>query len=138
MIRNRSIPSATVIPVLSYADPIAAADLLVRALGFRVRLRIGAHRIQLVRGDGALVVTETGVTVGGPAGHSILLRVDDVDATVATAIREGFRLAQSPTDREYGERQAILDDPGGHRWTLSESIADADPAAWGGELLAPE
>jgi len=25
-------------------------------------------------------------------------------------------------------------DPGGHRWTFSQSIADVDPADWGGTL----
>ena len=137
MNRNRSIPNATVIPVLSYADPVAAAELLVAALGFRVRLRIGSHRIQLTRGDGALVVTETGAT-GAPDGHSILLRVADVDATTGRAIESGFALVQPPTDRAYGERQAIVHDPGGHAWTLSQSIADADPAEWGGELVDAE
>lgn len=26
---------------------------------------------------------------------------------------------------------------GGHRWTFSESIADVDPASWGGALVKP-
>jgi hypothetical protein len=32
----------------------------VRGFGFRERLRIGNHRVQLVFGDGALVVTQLG------------------------------------------------------------------------------
>jgi len=28
-------------------------------------------------------------------------------------------------------------DLGGHRWDFSQSIADVDPASWGGELLTP-
>jgi uncharacterized glyoxalase superfamily protein PhnB len=137
VIRNRSIPEASVIPVLSYADPVAAAELLVAALDFRIRLRIGSHRIQLTRGDGALVVTDTGAVAaaGTPVGLSILLRVEDVDAVTGRAIESGFALVQLPTDQIYGERQATLRDPGGHTWTLSQSIADADPAAWGGELV---
>jgi uncharacterized glyoxalase superfamily protein PhnB len=39
-----------------------------------------------------------------------------------------------PTDFEYGERQADLTDPWGHRWTLSQTTGDVDPAAWGGRL----
>jgi uncharacterized glyoxalase superfamily protein PhnB len=72
---------------------------------------------------------------GVPVGQSILLRVDDVDAVAGRAIESGFALVQLPTDQVYGERQATLRDPGGHTWTLSQSIADADPAAWGGELV---
>jgi uncharacterized glyoxalase superfamily protein PhnB len=37
----------------------------------------------------------------------------------------------------YGERQYTAEDPGGHRWTFSESIADVDPADWGGTLIDP-
>jgi uncharacterized glyoxalase superfamily protein PhnB len=39
-----------------------------------------------------------------------------------------------PVDYPYGERQYSAVDPGGHVWTFSESIADVDPASWGGEL----
>jgi hypothetical protein len=40
-----------------------------------------------------------------------------------------------PTDYRYGERQYTAKDVGGHRWTFSQSIADVDPADWGGELV---
>src|SRR6185503_5508413 len=60
MIRNRSVPRSTVIPVLAYDDPNVAADWLVRAFGFRVRLRIGGHRVQMTVGDGAVIVTDGG------------------------------------------------------------------------------
>jgi uncharacterized glyoxalase superfamily protein PhnB len=43
---NRSIPSATVIPVLAYADAREAAQWLCRSFGFAERLRIGNHRVQ--------------------------------------------------------------------------------------------
>ncbi len=39
-----------------------------------------------------------------------------------------------PTEFEYGERQWSCADPWGHHWTFSETLEDADPAAWGGEL----
>jgi uncharacterized glyoxalase superfamily protein PhnB len=49
----------------------------------------------------------------------------------------GATVLGTPTDYPYGERQYSALDPGGHRWTFSQSIADVDPAAWGGELVAP-
>ncbi len=55
---NRSIPSATVIPVLAYPDVNQAAAWLCDAFGFSVRLRIGDHRVQLNVGDGAVIVRE--------------------------------------------------------------------------------
>ena len=48
MIQNRSAPPASVIPVLAYADVGAAADWPCAAFGFRIRLRIGDHRVQLI------------------------------------------------------------------------------------------
>lgn len=40
---NRSVPAATVIPVLAYPDVVEATDWLCNAFGFTVRLRIGDH-----------------------------------------------------------------------------------------------
>jgi len=37
-----------------------------------------------------------------------------------------------PTDFEYGERQYSAEDPAGHQWTFSETLADVAPEEWGG------
>jgi uncharacterized glyoxalase superfamily protein PhnB len=136
--QNRSIPSATIIPELGYADVPAAAAWLCDALGFRERLRIANHRIQLTLGDGALVVIE-GPGTPDPShasAHVVMLRVEDIDTLFARALARGAEALRPPADYPYGERQCTLRDPGGHVWTLSQSIADVDPADWGGELLA--
>jgi uncharacterized glyoxalase superfamily protein PhnB len=125
---NRSIPTSQVIPELGYPDVATAADWLCKAFGFRERLRIGNHRVQLVFGTGALVVIEAPPREPGmraPA-HGVLVRVDDVDAHCARA--------REPQSYPYGERQYGVIDPAGHRWTFSQSIADVDPADWGGTL----
>ena len=58
---NRSIPSATVIPVLVYPDVREAVRWLGDAFGFEERVRIGeAHRSQLRVGDGAVIPHGTG------------------------------------------------------------------------------
>jgi len=46
----------------------------------------------------------------------------------------GAEILQAPTDHPYGERQYRAEDITGHVWTFSESIADVDPASWGGTL----
>jgi uncharacterized glyoxalase superfamily protein PhnB len=57
LIANRSIPAATVIPVLIYPDVRAAVSWLCDAFGFAERVRIGEdHRSQLSFGDGAIIV----------------------------------------------------------------------------------
>jgi uncharacterized glyoxalase superfamily protein PhnB len=126
---NRSVPAVSVIPELPYRDVREAAEWLCRAFGFRERLQIGDHRAQLVYEDGAVIVIE------GESGPShLLVRVADADAHRAEAEAAGATILSEPTEWPYGERQYTAEDLGGHRWTFSESIADVDPAEWGGTL----
>lgn len=134
--KNRSMPPGSVIPELPYADVPAAARWLCAAFGFVERLRIGAHRVQLRVGDGAVVVVEAGPD-GVPAGSRVMVAVQDVDAHHQRALAAGARILGPPATHPYGERQYSVIDPAGHRWTFSQSVADADPASWGGELVAP-
>lgn len=136
MITNRSMPPGIIIPELAYADVLEAAAWLCRALGFRERLRIADHRVQLTYQGCSIVVTE--LPQDGQAvdhAHAIMVHVADVDRHHAQASAAGARVLTSPTDYPYGERQYSLEDIGGHRWKFSQSIADADPAQWGGTLM---
>ncbi|HLG09598.1 MAG TPA: VOC family protein [Gaiellaceae bacterium] len=135
-IANRSVPGATVTPVLAYVDVGEAADWLCNAFGLTVRLLIGDHRAQLVYGDGAVIVTQGNTGPGHAATHSVHVRVEDAAAHHEQAAAAGATILNPPTDYPYGERQYTAEDPGGHRWTFSQSIADVDPASWGGELVA--
>ena len=137
---NRSIPSATVIPVLIYPDVREAVSWLGEAFGFVERVRIGEdHRSQLSIGDGAVIIgdvrKERRPPRAGEVTHSVMVRVDDVDAHCERARAHGARVLMEPTDFEYGERQYAAEDPAGHHWTFSETIADVAPEAWGGTLV---
>jgi uncharacterized glyoxalase superfamily protein PhnB len=136
MIANRSSPSAVVIPVLAYKDVAEASDWLCRAFGFRERLRIGDHRVQLVYGDGAIILTARPAPPD-KATHAVHVRVADADRHHEQALRSGARILQPPADYPYGERQYSAEDPGGHLWTFSQSIADVDPASWGATGFNP-
>ena len=70
-------------------------------------------------------------------GTQRCVRVDDVDAHHAHAAASGARILRPPADYPYGERQYTALDLAGHVWTFSQSIADVDPADWGGELVGP-
>ena len=138
MLWNRSIPRATVIPVLAYPDAQSASEWLCEAFGFTVRLRVDSHRVQLNVGDGAVIVRElrpTEFTVPLELlglGHSCTIRVEDVDAHCSRAREHGARITQEPTTHPYGERQYVAEDPGGHSWTFSQSVIDKLPEEWGG------
>jgi uncharacterized glyoxalase superfamily protein PhnB len=138
---NRSIPPALVIPVLVYPDVREAVAWLTEAFGFAERLRIGEnHRSQLSFGDGgALIVadvrSERRPPRRGEVTHSVVVRVEDAKAHCERAREHGARIVMEPTDFEYGERQYTAEDFAGHQWTFSETLADVDPADWGGELV---
>lgn len=131
MLNNRSMPTSGIIPVLSYPDVLEAARWLCAAFGFTERLVIGAHRVQLLAGTGAIVVAG-GAAVKG--SQSIMVRVEDAHAHFAKAKAYGAIILQEPLDHPYGERQYSVQDFAGYAWTFSQSIADVDPAQWGGVL----
>jgi len=139
MLTNRSAPPATVTPVLIYPDVRAAVEWLQSAFGFEEKVRIGdAHRSQLAFGtDGAIVVADVRRDKVAPSGgvvtQEIKLRVDDVDAALARALETGAQVLEEPTTYEYGERSCLVEDPFGHRWELTQTVQDVDPAEWGGE-----
>ena len=137
MTTNRAMPEAELIPELAYRDVKEAATWLCTAFGFRERLLIGGHRIQLLFGRrGAMVVTDLPADATNDGfTHSVMVRVDDLDAHHARAVAHGAKILRPPTDYPYGERQYTAQDLGGHVWTFSQSIADVDPASWGGVLL---
>ena len=136
MTTNRSMPPGPVIPELPYADVPVAAKWLCNAFGFTERLRIGSHRIQLHVGAGAIVVVEADADTN--AGRCrVMVPVSDVDAHYARARATGANVSGEPTTYQFGERQYSVVDLGGHRWTFTQTVADSNPAEWGGELVNP-
>ena len=143
MLTNRSAPPVTVTPVLVYPDVRAAVEWLASAFGFEERVRVGEdHRAQLrVGSDGALIVADVrGEQVPPRAGavtHVIKVRVPDVDAAFARAREAGAHVVHEPTTHEYGDRSCMVDDLGGHRWELTQTVHDREPEEWGGITVAP-
>src|SRR2546430_13038370 len=115
MRHNRSIPNAAVIPELADSDVPAAAKWLCEKFGFRERLRIASHRIQLLLGGGAVVVTERGSAAAQADNvHSVLGRVEDVDQHYAKTSAAGGRIIRVPQSYPFCERQNTAEDCGGH------------------------
>jgi len=140
---NRSIPASTVIPVLIYPDVREAVAWLSAAFGFAERVRIGEnHRAQLRFGGGAVIVGDVRgdrrPPRPGEVTHSVMVRVDDARGHCERARVHGARILMEPTDFEYGERQCTVEDPAGHQWTFSETLADVAPEEWGGESARPD
>lgn len=127
---NRSVPPCPIIPVLIYPDPSAAAEWLAKAFGFRVRLRIANHRIQMRAGDGCFTIAEGNEKPD--RSHIIQVRIEDARGHCERARAAGGIILTEPTDHMYGERQYNVQDFYGHRWDFTETIADIAPESWGG------
>jgi uncharacterized glyoxalase superfamily protein PhnB len=141
MLTNRSIPDATVIPVLVYPDVRAAVAWLTDAFGFVERVRIGDdHRSQMqVGAAGGVIVAdvrgERRPPEPGVETHLLKVRVADVDAQLERARAHGARVLKEPTEYEYGERECTVEDLAGHRWQFTQTLRDVAPEEWGGESV---
>jgi uncharacterized glyoxalase superfamily protein PhnB len=81
---------------------------------------------------GNQVAPSTGVVT-----HVVKVRVPDVDAAFGRARDFGARVLEEPTTWEYGERSCLLEDLGGHRWELTQTMRDVEPEEWGGITVGP-
>jgi uncharacterized glyoxalase superfamily protein PhnB len=110
--RNRSAPSASVTPVLSYPDVAAAVEWLTHTFGFVEHVRIGDHRARLGFGDGALIVADESQGRGARASdgvtHSVMVRIDDVDDHYQRVSAAGAHVISTPETHMYGERLTLL------------------------------
>jgi PhnB protein len=65
-------------------------------------------------------------SVGGTP-VSFCLYVEDVDATVERAVREGATLTRPVADQFYGDRTGGVTDPWGHSWFVMTHVEDVSP-----------
>ena len=140
MIANRSAPTATIVPILVYADVEQAIEFLVNVLGFTEHLRAhGAdgrvNHAQLTFADAAVIIGREGgpfkTPPPGPVSHIVHVAVADVDEHFRKASAAGANVLQRPHDMPFGVRQYTIQDAAGHWWTFSQNIADVAPSAWG-------
>ena len=146
MVINRSAPRATVVPILVYEDVEKAIDWLCDTFGFTERLRAGAPggsviHAQLAIAEGAVMLGRRGGEFRAPRPNEIsqyvTVHVENVDEHFEHARQHGAKILKSPTDMPFGERPYTVEDPWGHRWTFSQSIADVAPEAWGAREPGP-
>ncbi|MGJ4953324.1 VOC family protein [Bradyrhizobium sp. HKCCYLS20291] len=65
-------------------------------------------------------------TIGG-SPVTLHLATKAVDADVAQAAAHGATVLRAPANQSFGERSALVLDPFGHRWMLSQTIEDVSP-----------
>jgi uncharacterized glyoxalase superfamily protein PhnB len=140
--RNRSVPSDSVVPHIVYHDPVEACEWLSRVFGFREYFHYGkpVSGVQVLFGQVCLMLHRAKEGSFSPAElgygtQTLTLIVEDVDAHYAKSVAEGARIVEELHETIYGERQYGVEDLAGHRWIFSAHARDADPAEWGATVI---
>jgi PhnB protein len=123
-------------PYLNIAGASDAIDFYCKILGATERMRmpgpdgkIGHAELDL--GGSVVMLADENPDFGnkspqtlGGTPVSMMVYVEDVDATFEAAIGAGATEIQAVEDRFYGDRSGMFKDPWGHEWTVSSHIED--------------
>lgn len=128
-----------VIPYLCVDGAAAAIDFLVEVFDATERMRVPMPdgqigHAEVAIGEGVIMLSdeypEMGVvgpkTIGGTA-LTVMVYVEDSDATFAKAIAAGATVERPVETHFYGDRGGMFIDPFGHRWNVSTNVEDVPP-----------
>lgn len=132
------VRAESLVVYLTVHDGAAAIDFYSEAFGaveeFRVvgpdgrlghaELQIGKVHVMLSDEFPEMGV-KSPLTLGG-SGVGLSLHLDDCDAAFASAIAAGATELRPPADQDHGNRMAVVTDPFGHRWFLTQEIEEFD------------
>ncbi|MBA2552444.1 MAG: glyoxalase [Geodermatophilaceae bacterium] len=133
------------IPYLAVSDGRRAIDWYVDVFGAQIigePIVMADGRIghcELALSGGTLYLAEEFPEIGfvapsaGPTSVNLMLAVPDVDAVLAAALTAGGTSDREPYDG-YGQRNAYVTDPFGHRWGLHSDPRPEPAAARHGDL----
>ncbi|MYB09833.1 MAG: VOC family protein [Acidimicrobiia bacterium] len=125
-----------VTPYLCVDGAAAAIDFMVEVFDATERMRISAPggmigHAEVAIGDSIIMVSdeypEMGVIgpkkIGGTA-VTVMVYVEDADATFAKAVAAGATAERPVETHFYGDRGGQFTDPFGHRWNVSTHVED--------------
>jgi PhnB protein len=131
----------TLVPYLIAKDAARALEFYAKAFGAVEQFRMvdpGDGRIghaELMIDDSRFMLADEYPDLGaispdtlGGTPVTLHLSTSTVDADVGRAVAAGALLLRAPKDQSFGERSATLQDPFGHRWMLSQTVENIDPA----------
>jgi uncharacterized glyoxalase superfamily protein PhnB len=142
--KNRSVPSDTVLPHLVYRSVTDACDWLTRVFGFTEHFHYGdpVSGVQMCLGAACIMLTgprpgtESPATLGYRT-QTLTIFVADVDAHYERTKREGAMVWEELHETVYGERQYGVEDLDGHRWLFAQHARDLSPDEWGATVVKP-
>ena len=118
----------TVTPYLIVEDADALLRFVTAAFDAQVREEHRTPDGKVMHAD--VVIGDSHVMMGQAGGPwrpipgSILLYVDDADATFAAAVKAGGKVVQEMTNQFYGDRSGGIQDPSGVTWWISTHVED--------------
>ena len=128
----------SVTPYLVVDDAEGAIDFYTRAFGAKEKFRMPmGERIghaELMIGDSHIMLADEFPDMGhlGPKNRggttvSLMVYVDDVDATFKQALDAGATQKRAVEDQFWGDRMGTLEDPFGHQWSLATHVEEVSP-----------
>jgi len=138
----------TVTPYLCLRNAGAAIEFYKKAFGAREKFRMPGPggkvmHAELIIGDSIIMLSDEfpemsvqSPTALGGTPVSILLYVENADRVFGQALVAGAREVRPLKDQFYGDRSGTLEDPYGHKWTLSTHIEDVSPEEMQKRMMA--
>jgi len=134
----KSVPAGfhSVTPYLIIDGAARALEFYKQVFGATERMRMPGPdgkigHAEITIGDSIVMLADEHIEMGarapgafGGAAVSIMLYVNDVDATVKSAVADGAKLLQPVEDKFYGDRMGTIEDPFGHHWHIGTHKED--------------
>jgi PhnB protein len=128
-----------VTPYLIVDGAAKALDFYKQVFGAKERMRmpgpggkVGHAEINI--GDSVIMLADEHPEMGargpksfGGSPTSIVVYVENVDATVKAAVGAGAKIVRPIEDKFYGDRSGTIEDPFGHHWHVSTHVEDVSP-----------
>ncbi|MFY9939421.1 MAG: VOC family protein [Silvibacterium sp.] len=141
MIANRSLPTDTVLPHVTYQDLDEAIAWLTRTFGFTEHYRYGdpISGAQMYLGKAFIMIERARDRRASPAQlgcgtQSLTVFVEDIEAHFERAKSAGATIVEDLHETVYGELQYGVEDLDGHHWLFSRHSRDLSPDEWGATI----
>ena len=144
MLRNRSVPTDSVLPHIVYSDLTRAIEWLSQAFGYVENYRYGSP---LAGSQGQMANACIMLTASrgnhrspietGQSTQSLTIFIEDVESHFVRAKQAGAKILEDPHETVYGEFQYAAEDLEGHLWLFSRHARDVSPDAWGATVVHP-
>jgi PhnB protein len=128
----RPIPKGyhAVSPSLTQDDAGQTIEFCKKAFGAKLLMRMQAPNGKIMHaevliGDSIVMLNDVVQEPAQPA--NLFLYVQDVDRTIARALKAGATVLMPPQDMFWGDRFGRIQDPSGNRWGIATHREDVSP-----------